>query len=381
MVHSATLDVCTRFPYAITLAVSATDDLEVFKRLPGSFRDILRRLIKKVSAKDGQQPIFCKRETLAEEVHCGIATVYRALKRFEAEGWLERDWRACVGLRGSESHITFTEQLCKLLQLPARSSRKTEAGADEPDLPEIPATEPPPLPACETVSAQAEVPAPEDLGLPISDDRSTSYQGLIQPLKEEQPVACDGPVDKAKSETPPPKTSVRFGKFAIPMDLAWLVEDKGMNPTGVLSLMKMASSVGQRLSDIVSQTTAPLKKLYGRGLYAYLRSLAKTDKDWAYLARKEREAEEDAAAKKAALSDLDRLLALAKASPEGLWFQERGGQRVFHVAGGGYTEGGLVYTRTGSGLDVRGMPRLWADFPAAIQKGLVMQCDPGTEPA
>ena len=106
------------YPYRITLAVSLVGDLSIFRSLPSSYREILGRLIKKVSATNGRQAIFCKRETLAAEVGCSLPTVYRALHCFEANGWIDRDWQACVGLRGSESHITFSDELCKLLQLP-----------------------------------------------------------------------------------------------------------------------------------------------------------------------------------------------------------------------------------------------------------------------
>ncbi len=53
-----------------------------------------------------------------------------------------------------------------------------------------------------------------------------------------------------------------------------------MRPTGVLSLMKLASSKKQRLSDVVQASRKYLEGLTDRGLFAYLRKLVVQDKDY-----------------------------------------------------------------------------------------------------
>lgn len=340
---------CTRFPYAIVLAISAVDDLDVFKRMPANFCSVLRRLIKKVSAKDGQQPIFCKRETLAREAGCSTPTVYRALTRFEKEGLIERDWQACAGLRGSESHITFSEKLCSLLALPCKPTSLEASKEDTP----------PPA-------------------LPITGDRSTSYQGkALQLLSEGQPSPGPAAVEK---EEKPPKTSIRIGGFSIPVELAWLIEDQGIQPTGLLRLMKAASNVQQRLSDVVALSAAYLRKLTGRRLFAYLNTLISSDRDWAWMARKQRQADADKTTELEQNQQEHSLLTSAKASPFGLWFKTLKGGRVIHIGAASCPSGAAVFEKKGKTVISLSMPTLTPDFLKAIELGHVIPCDPMTQP-
>lgn len=364
-----------RFPYEITLAVSIVDDLSVFKPIPSSYRDILRRLIKKVSSKNGQQAIFAKRETLAFESGCSLPTVYRALDRFEKEGWIERDWQPCAGLRGSESHITLSGVLCQLLLLPSRESNHRQKPLVMEEPPHAKAAEYQ-YPACEATP----------LPLPITNDTSPEYQGNNQLLKKDQPDLPSEPVDKnvTTNESPTPKDlpvkSIRFGKFTIPSELAWLISDQELSPTGVLSLMKLAKSVGQRLSDIVSITAKYLRKLRGGRLYAYLATLARSERDWAWIAKESRtesaKIEQDASSAEEA-SDL---ISKAKESINGCWFKTLDGLQVFHVGGGMYKNGAQVFEKRGGSWITAGLPTLDSKFMNAIKAMRLIPCEPGTIP-
>jgi hypothetical protein len=79
---------------------------------------------------------------------------------------------------------------------------------------------------------------------------------------------------------------VTLGKLKLPSDLAWLVQEQDMQATGVLQLMKLAKQVKQRLSDVVGATKKYLESLKGRELYAYLRALLHTNKDFGQRAEK-----------------------------------------------------------------------------------------------
>jgi hypothetical protein len=74
---------------------------------------------------------------------------------------------------------------------------------------------------------------------------------------------------------------VQFGAMKVPADLAWLVNDQGLKPSGVLQLMKRARLAQQRLSDVVAATRQYLQGLQGRSLYAYLRALLGKGRDFA----------------------------------------------------------------------------------------------------
>jgi hypothetical protein len=73
----------------------------------------------------------------------------------------------------------------------------------------------------------------------------------------------------------------------LPVDLAWLVKEQGMNCSGVLHLMKLAGQAKQRLSSVVAATKKYLEKLEGRELYAYLRALISKGKDFGLRATEE----------------------------------------------------------------------------------------------
>lgn len=346
MVHVTTQDVCVRFPYVITLAISALDDLSVFQKISGSFRDVLRRLIKKTSAINGQQPIFCKRQTLASEVGCSIPTIYRALERFEKEGWITREWHACAGFRGSESHITFTKALCELLGLPTEG----KSNRAEPKKARAPALQ-------------------QSSSLPIIADRSTEDQVLeTQPLQG-QPATSGGSVDKS-TEKQPPKT-IRFGQFRIPSELSWLISDQDMIPSGVLGLMKLATSVGQRLSDVVSFAMQAVKKFRGRQLFAYLRTLITSGKDWGFMEGQRIQGVES----KAKAVEVKNAHKQFCESIRGLYFRSVDGSKAFAVGANGYANGAWVKTVSERGVVIAGgLPSIPEAFAAAVNAGRIVEC-------
>lgn len=237
------------YPWIISNAVTQIDDLPEFLTLPGNFSQVLRRLIKKVSKDNGQQPIFAQRETIAREIGKSVSTVYRALHEFEARGWIQlREMKSRFGLLGSDSEIVFSATLCNLLQLPLA------------------------LPTAGN---------PSTVKPPVNNDRPKEVITPLLNTKQSDEFSVKKEAGK-----------IRIDRWMVPHDLAWLVLEGQLSVPGLFSLMVEAKKKGGLLSDIVAVTQKTLreKKLHGRELFAYLFKLAtKTDSDFSFLARKTEE--------------------------------------------------------------------------------------------
>ncbi len=110
----------------------------------------------------------------------------------------------------------------------------------------------------------------------------------------------------------------------VPQDLAWLVEDNNLGIGALFKLMRLAREKGKRLSDIVAVCLHALRKISGRGLFAYLNKLITQENDFAYVRamREEEQMEKQHAAEE------KRQLDLAKASLAGRKFCLDSGQFV-----------------------------------------------------
>lgn len=220
----------TIYPSAIARACSVLDESPVFKDLPDGYLRVVIRIVKKIRLSCPKSPIFASRGTIAQESGKSVETVGRVVKWLEDRNLIQRAQKARAGLRGSSSPITPTDGLLEALAL-----------AD-----------------------QAPQEAKENQASPVSQDASKSTP--LKQSKERQP-------DR-------PAPFVKIDGCALPSELAWLVTRNAMKATGVLSLMKLASSKKQRLSDVVQASRKYLEGLTDRGLFAYLRKLVVQDKDY-----------------------------------------------------------------------------------------------------
>lgn len=220
----------TIYPSAIARACSVLDESPAFKDLPDGYLRVVIRIVKKIRLSCPKSPIFASRGTIAQESGKSVETVGRAVKWLEDRNLIQRAQKARAGLRGSSSPITPTDGLLEALAL-----------AD-----------------------QAPQEAKENQASPVSQDASKSIP--LKQSKERQP-------DR-------PAPFVKIDGCALPSELAWLVTRNAMKATGVLSLMKLASSKKQRLSDVVQASKKYLEGLTDRGLFAYLRKLVMQDKDY-----------------------------------------------------------------------------------------------------
>ncbi len=215
----------TVYPSLIARACSALDESPLFRDMPDGYLRVIFRIIKKINLIRLNSPIIASRGTLAKESGKSVETVHRVIKWLEERDLIARTQKARAGLRGSSSPLIPTSKLLDALLL----TNNTHAGK----------------PPAVTLPTR---PVPQTPSIPTATDKRAQF--------------------------------VTLGKLKLPSDLAWLVQKQGMQATGVLQLMKLAKQLKQRLSDVVGATKKYLESLKGRELYAYLRALLNTNKDF-----------------------------------------------------------------------------------------------------
>ena len=260
----------TVYPSMIARACSALDESPLFRDMPDGYLRVIFRLIKKINLSRLNSPIVASRSTIAQEAGKSVETVHRVIKWLEDRGLIERVQKARAGLKGSSSPLIPTPKLLEALLLTDNSH----------------AGKPPAVP-----------PAPR--------------------------AACVAPTSHAPATTQDRARFETFGKLKLPSDLAWLVREQGLPGTGVLRLMKLAKQSQQRLSDVVDATRKYLEPLEGRRLYAYLRALLDSKRDFTPRAQ---------AAQSEALLDQQRSYLQEKAAAfAGQTFQSRDASLVVTV--------------------------------------------------
>lgn len=289
------------YPSPINRACALIDESPIFRDLPDGYLRIIIRLIKKISLRNPTQAIIVARETLANESGKSIETVHRAIRWLEDHGLVRREQHARPGLKGSSSPIYPTPALIEAIGI----------GGDVDK-----------LPVCGKTSG-------------VREDASKSKRETTVSEKEQPTRAC-----------------VRVSGFSIPADLAWLCK-RGLRPTAVLLLMKMAGRMKQRLSDVVAVSRRYIDRLQGQRLFAYLRKLVSLDKDYGWLARQ--------AVVETARTEAKERLDKARESLKGKVFSSRDGRMIARVESGGL----LSIERDGVFLGCRPMDD---DFLIAIRE-------------
>lgn len=293
----------TAWPYPIALACARACAHEAFNAMPESYLRILLRIILRLRLDAPSSPILYPRERLAEETGKSVETVHRALRWLETQGFIERTRRARARLAGSVSPIAPTRRLLKILGLDRTVSR----------------------------------------------DRSRSAEDPVSP--KTQPTPVDNP--------PGERSTVRVGRFSIPLDLAWLT-DKGLTPQALCRLMRLARERGKRLSDIASVTRSRLMALEPKALYAYLLALIQRPIDFAHEARALRE--------KARLAEEDARRTEEAKAQVGQWFQDRSGRFLKII--------NPTWAECWADGRLAGMVRLDATLMAAIRNGQLARKTP-----
>lgn len=246
------------YPSAIARAIASVDESPAFHAMPDGYIRVLIRLIKKINLNHLCAPINASRKTISRESGKSIETVGRVVKWLEEQELVTRKQKHRADFRGSSAPLTPTTKLLVVLMLKQSPAPKEEYVVDEcSQLVDKPAS---------TGSYPQNIKGPH-----VSADASISTHKDQQSLQR-QPKTMGSP-----------EKMVKVGKFSIPGDLVWLVQEQNLAPTALFSLMKQAKEVDQRLSDVVSVTKTYLVKLSGRPLYAYLSTLVRQNKDYRYI--------------------------------------------------------------------------------------------------
>ena len=290
-------EICT-YPSAIARACAALDESPVFRDLPDGYFRVVVRLIKKINLSRLFSPIVASRGTIAKESGKSIETVGRAVKWLEDHELVTREQRARAGLRGSSAPLVPTQKLIDALTLsqPPSQQQKARDHSTSPtgdlDMREdqtatcicqqenvemnrefFKQAHSAQL-GCDTKHAGVGAPSCPQITVELhvtADASISTVQGLQQSYQRQPKI----PGEHSKT--------VKVGKFRIPEDLAWLIQNQNLSPTGLLALMTQAKNMGQRLSDIVELTRSYLVKLSGRRLYAYISTLVRQGKDYRYI--------------------------------------------------------------------------------------------------
>lgn len=214
------------FPYKISLAITSVASKKScpFEGLTKSGRLLLQNLLRLVSAKDPQLPVWPSKEYLADQMCAHPATIYRALNNLEMLGVITRkdQDRRRNGSYGI-GKIALTAKAISLLGLASALPQLAKGVSDSTKAKPVNSTAP-------------------TRNLQCIKNQSSS----VQPLQN----------NHASSSS-----FIKIGFFKIPQSLIGLMTWGELEAKTVLWLMKKASENKQRLEDIVFCMQERLKVL------------------------------------------------------------------------------------------------------------------------
>lgn len=242
-----------RYPYAIVRACSELPYTSAFLEMPDGFLRIVLKIVQKINLRNPFSEIFASRQTLAVESGKSLDSVHRAISWLEKQNLIERERVARAGLRGSRSPLVPTQQMLFALGLVDAHGKASVK----------------PMPVGASVKDQAHQAAPDHTGqIPTTTVSPPHQQGYVE----------------ASSRVGQEYT--RVGPVCLPSDLVWMCS-KGVTPFGVLGLMKHAKQAGQRLSDVVKACHKYLGGLKSNELFAYIKALLLSGRDFSTGIREE----------------------------------------------------------------------------------------------
>lgn len=340
-------------PYVVARAMADVDTLTLFAEMGRAPRAVFRYLVSLVDAKNAIEPVWPSKEKIAEKTGYAVAQVYRALNKLIDAGLIVRvsQTRSSRSGRLGRGLISLTTHACRLLKLPVKLVEKI--------VPKI---------NVQDNSSGADLGAPETQGAEKPDLPPAAHARMAEMIDghittQAKPVHFQSLQKQSKrhhGECAPVKKTTKVGNANIPDELVFVIHEKMLTLGQLLKLMGEASKVGKRLSDIVAVRRARLKTLWGNKLFAYLRTLIRSETDFAWL-KKEQASQQSATQEK---QDWQRTREQAKHALAGKWLDGKPGRRykvqligdslyVEHYQDGAYT----------------GCRPLDADFMTAVSKG------------
>ncbi len=229
-------------PPIVQRALSRLAHPDYFVELNPVERFALSQLVRRVDASLATEIVWCKRSNFAKLLAVSEATVYRLLSKLEKQGLIlrEEQTRSYSGAL-SVAAIRFTEAALELLGLHAKQ--------------------------------------PETL---YSKSNKTGRLSGMQDPNQELNIQF---ATRKQSNEPLAK---------IPEDLRELHTSRNLSTTQIFMLMGLATKASTRLSDIWSVIKDRVaRQLASNALFAYLRKLIATTKDWSFIARGDAKAKAD----------------------------------------------------------------------------------------
>lgn len=252
---------------------------------------LLQAIISCVNRNDLYSPVFAKKEKLALMAEISEASVYRGLK-FLAEGkWIEKleQYRHMDGTLDI-GEICITQKLASLLGLVDDNVRTVvgDSGQQDDVEDEIPTDNT----GCQIRQGNDEKTSPAHHV--NSSAAASNSPHLTVGLRGGCIYRVDLGVDPKASvnhqSTQP--AFVRMDGRSVPVELAWLINEKRLTYGQLFELMKLAKKVpGQKLTDFVTLRTSRLKELLStRDCYFYLKGLIAQGIDAKFLCAQQQKA-------------------------------------------------------------------------------------------
>lgn len=243
---------------------------------------VLIQLIRNISLDDPFAPVAIRKTTLARQIGCSQATVYRSLAKIEEAGWIARSQ--------VKSRRTGFQVGCCVFSAEAVAW----LGVGEP--------------------VRREAPRRSS----VRDACSTSVELRSQLSTKGQPASAEGLVKEHKTTN---------AEDRVPPDVRWLVGSKQVSALGVFALMREATKHGHRLSDVASAYRPAIER--ATDAFAFVKRLVSQPRDFAYVAAQQRE-RDARAERQARQAREDSQLA---ASLQGTWWHDVPRGRILKVRG------------------------------------------------
>lgn len=240
-----------------------------------------------VDTNNPRKTIYAKKASLARIAQVSESSVYRTLRILESKGFIERSEQQ-QRLDGSLAitQISLTDSMLCLLKLDCliriSSDSVTDnvgSGAELEETDLASADQPP-----DATVAQAPLSHIVAVGL-THGLNDAAYIGEQKVDQKDEPKTTTSVHNQSTN-----CRHVKLGKFTIPVELVWLIEEKRLSPPQLFKLMKLAKTVpGQTITDYVELRRSRLLELSSiHDCYRFLKKLIDDQIDARFLVAQQR---------------------------------------------------------------------------------------------
>ena len=241
-----------------------------------------------VDTNDPLKPVYAKKATIARMAQVSESSVYRTLNTLEEKGLIIRlDQQQRLDGSLAIAQISLTEKLLRYLQLdmlisqPIDNSDPEEQSDTDNDSADVPSLVTP----IESVTTSSETGATPDISDALTDGLKDGLGDATYVDKQKVDRRADLNTKPSVQNQSTERRFERIGKYTLPVELVWLVQEKRLSPPQIFKLMKLAKSVpGQTLTNYVELRRARLKELETiHDCYRFLKKLIDDQVDAKFL--------------------------------------------------------------------------------------------------